>query len=87
MLSVRLDPQTDRRLSELAKRTGRTKSYYARQLIEGNIDDLEDRFLAEARLEEHRTTLSSKQVRDKLGLERVKKAQNKKLDFRFLKCY
>jgi hypothetical protein len=36
---------------------------------EGNIDELEDRYLAEARLEEHRPSLTSKQVRDELGLE------------------
>ena len=69
MISIRIDPQTERRLSELAKRTGRTKSYHARQLIEGNIDDLEDRYLAEARIEERRPSLTSKQVRDELGLE------------------
>ena len=46
MLSIRLNPDIERRLSELAKRTGRTKTYYARELIEGNIEDLEDRYLA-----------------------------------------
>ncbi len=69
MLSVRLDPDIERRLSELAKRTGRTKSYYARELIEGNIEDLEDRYLAEARLEKRRPSLTSRQVRKELGLE------------------
>jgi RHH-type rel operon transcriptional repressor/antitoxin RelB len=48
MLSLRLDPDIERRLSKLAKLTGQTKSYYARQLIEGNLEDLEDRCLAEA---------------------------------------
>ena len=51
MLSIRLNPEIDRRLSEIARRTGRTKSYYVRELIESNIEDLEDRYLAEARLE------------------------------------
>jgi RHH-type rel operon transcriptional repressor/antitoxin RelB len=69
MLSIRLDPDIERRLSELAKRTGRTKSYYARELIEGSIEDLEDRYLAEARLEKRRTSLTSRQVRKELGLE------------------
>ena len=68
MLSIRLDPEIERRLSELAKRTGRTKSYHARQLIESNIDDLEDLYLAEARLEKRCPPLSSKQVREELGL-------------------
>ncbi len=69
MLSIRLDPDTEKRLSELAQRTGRTKSYYARELIEGNLEDLEDRYLAEARLEKHRPALSSRRVRRELGLD------------------
>lgn len=69
MLSIRLDPDIERRLSDLARRTGRTKSYYARELIEGNIEDLEDRYLAEARLEKRRPSFTSRQVRKELGLE------------------
>lgn len=69
MLSIRLDPAIEKRLSKLAQRTGRTKSYYARELIEGNIEDLEDRYLAEARLEKRRTPLTSRQVRKELGLD------------------
>ena len=69
MLSIRLDPGIERRLAELARRTGRTKSYYARELIEGNIEDIEDRYLAEARLEKRRSPLTSRQVRRELGLD------------------
>ena len=69
MLSIRLDPDIEKRLSKLARRTGRTKSYYARELIEGNIEDLEDRYLAEARLEKRRPSLTSRQVRKELGLD------------------
>ena len=69
MLSIRLDPGIERRLAELARRTGRTKSYYARELIEGNLEDLEDRYLAEARLEKRRPPLTSRQVRRELGLD------------------
>ena len=69
MLSLRLDPDIERRLSELAERTGRTKTYYARELIEAHIEDLEDRYLAEARLEKRRPPLTSRQVRKELGLE------------------
>lgn len=69
MLSIRLDSEVERRLTELARRTGRTKSYYARELIEGNIDDLEDRYLAEARLEKRLPPLTSRQVRRELGLD------------------
>lgn len=68
MLSLRLDPDTERRLDELARKTGRTKSFYARELIQENLEDLEDRYLAEARLEKRRTPLTSRQVRKELGL-------------------
>ncbi len=70
MLSLRLDPGIERRLDQLAQRTGRTKSFYARELIEGNLEDLEDRYLAEARLEKRRPALTSRQVRKELGLNR-----------------
>jgi RHH-type rel operon transcriptional repressor/antitoxin RelB len=69
MLSLRLNPDIERRLSKLAKLTGQTKSYYARQLIESNLEDLEDRCLAEARLEKRRPALTNQQVRTQLGLE------------------
>ena len=69
MLSIRLGPEIERRLAELARRTGRTKSYYARELIEGNLEDLEDRYLAEARLEKRRPPLTGRQVRRELGLD------------------
>ena len=70
MLSIRLDPAIEKRLSQLATKTGRTKSYYARELIEGNIEDLEDRYLAESRLEKRQPSLTSQQARKALGLER-----------------
>jgi RHH-type rel operon transcriptional repressor/antitoxin RelB len=70
MLSLRLDPDVERRLDALARMTGRTKSFYARELIESNLEDLEDRYIAEARLEKHRPALTSRQVRKELGLER-----------------
>jgi predicted transcriptional regulator len=34
MLSVRLDPAVERRLEKLARRTGRTKTYYNAELLE-----------------------------------------------------
>lgn len=50
MLAVRLDPEIERRLAELAKKTGRSKSFYARAALEEYLDDLEDFFLAEKRM-------------------------------------
>ena len=47
MLAIRLPEEVERRLEKLAKRTGRTKTYYARQAILEHLDDLEDLYLAE----------------------------------------
>ena len=42
MLAVRLDPDLEARLTAIASRTGRSKSYYVRQAIAEKIDELED---------------------------------------------
>jgi len=51
MLSIRLPEEVEARLETLARQTGRTKSYYARQAIVEKIEDLEDIYLAEQTLE------------------------------------
>ena len=55
MLAVRLDDETERRLDALAARTGRTKTFYAREAIEAHLDDLENFHLAEDRLKDFRS--------------------------------
>ncbi len=50
MLAIRLPSEIEKRLDELAKKTGRTKTFYAREAILEHLDDLEDYFLAEERL-------------------------------------
>jgi RHH-type transcriptional regulator, rel operon repressor / antitoxin RelB len=69
MLSIRLKPALEKRLTRLARQTGRTKTFYATKLIEENIEDLEDRYLAEARIEKRGKSYSSQEVRSQLGLE------------------
>lgn len=54
MLAVRLDKDIEKRLERLAERTGRTKTFYAREAIEAHLDDLEDFYLAEERLRQFR---------------------------------
>ena len=54
MLALRLSSEIEARLAELAKRTGRTKSFYAREAILRHLDELEDLYLAESRLEDLR---------------------------------
>lgn len=50
MLALRLPEEIESRLERLAKATGRSKSFYAREAILEHLDDLEDLYLAEQRL-------------------------------------
>jgi len=50
MLAIRLPAEVESRLEALAKATGRTKTFYAREAILEHLDDLEDLYLAEQRL-------------------------------------
>lgn len=54
MLVLQLPPDIEARLIELSRRTGRSKCFYARQAILAHLDDVEDIYLAERRLEELR---------------------------------
>ena len=49
--SIRLDPAIEKRLDRLAARTGRTKAYYLRELVQRGLEDLEDYYLASATME------------------------------------
>jgi RHH-type rel operon transcriptional repressor/antitoxin RelB len=46
-LSIRIDPAIDARLERLARLTGRSKSFYVKQAIEDQLEDLEDLYLAQ----------------------------------------
>ncbi len=71
--SIRLSPETEQRLDYLASYTGRTKSYYLREIIEQGIEELEDYYLAADVLERVRKGQeklhSAADVRKDLGLE------------------
>ena len=73
MLALRLPPEIERRLDVLAKLTGRSKSYYAREAILQHLDDLEDVYLAEQRLTDLRAgrtdTVSLADLMKRYGLE------------------
>ncbi len=47
MLAIRLPTGIEKRLERLAKRTGRTKTFYAREAILRHLEELEDLYLAE----------------------------------------
>lgn len=48
LLALKLPKAIEARLARLAKQTGRTKSFYAREAIVEHIADLEDTYLAGA---------------------------------------
>ena len=55
MLAIRLPQSIEKRLEKLARRTGRTKTFYVRQAILQHLDDLEDLYQAERTLHRIRT--------------------------------
>lgn len=73
MLAIRLPSEIEERLEKLAKRTGRTKSFYAREAIFEYIDDLEDLYLAEKRYDDilkgRSRTVPLEEVVKRYGLE------------------
>jgi len=69
MLSVRLSPKLEARLNRLAKRTGRTKAYYAKKAIEEFLEEQEDYFIALSRLEQKLPGIPLEEVVKRLGLE------------------
>ena len=73
MLTIRLPTDIEERLEQLAKATGRTKTFYAREAILRHLEDLEDVYLAEQALIELREgrsrTYTLEEVARDLGLE------------------
>ena len=55
MLVIRLPESIEKRLEKLARRTGRTKTFYVRQAILEHLEEIEDLYLAERALERIRT--------------------------------
>ena len=53
--SIRLAPEIEERLDFLATKTGRSKAFYLRELIERGLEDIEDYYLAAEVLERIRS--------------------------------
>lgn len=51
-MSIRLTPGDEARLEALARRTGRSKTFYVREAIHEHLDELEERFWADAVVQE-----------------------------------
>ena len=44
--SVRVSSETEKRLEVLSAKSGRSKAYYLREMIERGLEDMEDYYLA-----------------------------------------
>jgi RHH-type rel operon transcriptional repressor/antitoxin RelB len=71
--SIRLSPDLAERLNRLAAKTGRTKAFYLRQIVENGLSEMEDYYLAADALERVRSgrekVYTSASVRNDLGLD------------------
>lgn len=68
-IALRLPSDLDKRLTTLAKKTHRSKSYFVREALETYIDDLEDYYLAKTILGNPGKIYSAEEVRKMCDLE------------------
>jgi RHH-type rel operon transcriptional repressor/antitoxin RelB len=73
MLAIRLPAEIEKRLDDLARRTGRTKTFYVREAILTHLQDMEDAYQAERILERVRSgeeaTVPLRHLLKQYGLE------------------
>jgi len=71
--SIRLPEKIEKRLEKLSSQTGRTKSFYVKEAIIEHLDDIEDVYLAEKRLENiragHTQTIPLQKVMKRYGMD------------------
>ena len=73
IIGIRIPKSIGQRLDTLARRTGRTKTFYIREAILEHLDDLEDIYFADQALERIRSgeekVSGLDEVEHRLGLE------------------
>ena len=72
MLAVRLDPELEARLNAVARQTGKSKSFLAREALIERIEEWEDLVLLEKALRDPDAggpTISLEQMKRELGLD------------------
>lgn len=71
--SIRLPHEIENRLEKLSLKTGRSKSFYVKEAILEHLDDIEDVYLAEKRLEDIRAgrtqTIPLQKIMKKYGMD------------------
>jgi RHH-type rel operon transcriptional repressor/antitoxin RelB len=70
MLGIRLEPELEKKLNSLARQTGRSKSYYAREAIRQFLEDREDYLKGIAALERREPTITLEELERRLGFGR-----------------
>lgn len=70
MLAIRLPEEIEKRLAALAAKTGRTKTFYAKEAILEHLDEIEDKYLAINRLENPGKRWTLDELEQGLDLER-----------------
>ena len=69
MLTVELEPDTEKRVAACARSRGVSQADLIRALIEEGLDDLDDVRMAAERLSQPRQPLTGAEARQALGLE------------------
>ncbi|HEU4969250.1 type II toxin-antitoxin system RelB family antitoxin [Sphingomonas sp.] len=71
MLAIKLDPTTEERLEEFARKLGKSKDDLGREAIKRLMEDLEDYVLAEAGMRDFdpAKTTSLEELKRDLGLD------------------
>lgn len=65
---IRIPKTLDERLSTLADKTGRKKTYYAQKALERFLEDMEDYYLGLAAIEQSKEHLTLEEAAKKLGM-------------------
>ncbi len=69
MLAIRLPEDIERRLAKLAEKTGRTKTFYAREAIIAHLEELEDTYLAASRAQRPKKRWTQDELESELDLD------------------
>jgi len=71
-ISIRLTPEDEARLEALARRTGRSKTFYVREAIHEHLGELEEQFWADSVVQEWensgRQSRPAQELWDELGV-------------------
>lgn len=70
MLAVRIPKEIETRLNELARFTGRPKSFYVREALQSHLDDIEDTYTALYRLEHPAKRWTMEELEQGLDLDK-----------------